>query len=82
MTAATAVATTETTGRDRSAVVAPLARAEHLRDIAAQVHPLVATAYRRRAAELTFGAWVQALRVAPVDIDQFTRSVRTLRAAA
>ena len=33
MTAATAVATTETTGRDRSAVVAPMARAEHLRDI-------------------------------------------------
>ena len=78
-----ALATIDQPPTDRLApVIAPLARAEGLRDIAEHVHPLVANAYRRRAAELTFTAWVGALRAAPVEIDQFTRTARRVRAAA
>jgi hypothetical protein len=29
-------------------------------------------AYRRRAAELSFEAWLHAIREAPVDVDRFT----------
>ena len=59
-----------------------IARAESMREIAEHVHPVLAQAYRRRAAELTLGAWVRALREAPVEIDEFTPSARAVRAAA
>jgi hypothetical protein len=45
-----------------SASVVLLERAHRLRDNATTLHPLVASAYRRRAAELTVAAWVGALR--------------------
>jgi len=53
----------------RTAVVTLLARAESLNDGAKDVHPMVAKAYRRRAAELKFAAWLGALRTAPVPVD-------------
>ncbi|HEX5616509.1 MAG TPA: hypothetical protein VFZ83_15245, partial [Acidimicrobiia bacterium] len=70
MSAVTAIAQPQTD--ERSQIFTPIARAESLRSIAAHVHPVLAQAYQRRAAELTFGAWVHALRVAPVEIDEFT----------
>jgi hypothetical protein len=39
-----------------------LERARRLRRNAKHLHPMVATAYRRRAAELTVAAWVGAVR--------------------
>jgi hypothetical protein len=45
---------------DQSVVL--LERARRLRHNAEHLHPLVATAYRRRAAELTVAAWVGAIR--------------------
>jgi hypothetical protein len=45
-----------------SASTALLDRARSLHDNAATLHPLVASAYRRRAAELRFAAWVGAVR--------------------
>ena len=53
----------------RTAVVTLLARAESLNQGARSVHPMVATAYRRRAAELKVAAWLGALRTAPVPVD-------------
>ncbi len=53
----------------RTAVVTLLARAESLNQGARSVHPMVASAYRRRAAELKFAAWLGALRTAPVPVD-------------
>jgi hypothetical protein len=44
-----------------SASVVLLDRANRLRDTASTVHPLVANAYRRRAAELSVAAWVGAV---------------------
>ncbi|GIU86014.1 MAG: hypothetical protein KatS3mg009_0529 [Acidimicrobiia bacterium] len=46
-----------------------LTRARHLRAAAHGVHPVVARAYRRRAAELTLAAWAGAVREAPVPVD-------------
>jgi hypothetical protein len=43
-----------------STTVALLARARSLRDQAVHVHPVVAQAYRRRAAELRLQAWAEA----------------------
>jgi hypothetical protein len=34
--------------------------------------PVLAMAYRRRAAELSFEAWLQAIREGPVEVDRFT----------
>jgi hypothetical protein len=53
----------------RATVVTLLSRAERLHGGADSAHPVVATAYRRRAAELTFAAWIGALRTAPVPVD-------------
>jgi hypothetical protein len=53
----------------RSAVVSLLARAESLGSGARATHPMVATAYRRRAAELKFAAWLGALQTGPVSVD-------------
>jgi hypothetical protein len=44
------------------ASVVLLDRARRLREGAANLHPLVASAYRRRAAELAVAAWVGAIR--------------------
>ena len=49
----------------RSAVVTLLARAESLDHGARTTHPMVANAYRRRAAELKFAAWLGALKTGP-----------------
>lgn len=38
------------------------ARAEHLRTVAVGMHDFVAQAYRRRAAELEFEAWLTEVR--------------------
>ena len=48
--------------RTDQAVNALHSRAEHLRRQARTMHPLVSTAYRRRAAELELGAWALAIR--------------------
>jgi hypothetical protein len=37
---------------------------------------MVATAYRRRAAELKFAAWLGAIRTAPVPVDTVLNGVR------
>jgi hypothetical protein len=47
---------------EQLATVVLLERARRLRHSAATVHPLVASAYRRRAAELTVAAWIGAIR--------------------
>ncbi len=49
-----------------------VARAEHLRAVASDLHPLLASTYRRRAAELRLEAWARAARLAPADVDAFT----------
>jgi hypothetical protein len=55
---------------EQLATVVLLERARRLRSSATTVHPLVASAYRRRAAELTVAAWIGAIRTgadAPID---------------
>jgi hypothetical protein len=47
-------------------------RARSLRAQAGRLDPVLAVAYRRRAAELSFEAWLQAIREGPVDVDRFT----------
>ena len=47
-------------------------RARSLRAQAGRLDPVLAVAYRRRAAELSFEAWLQAIREAPVEVDRFT----------
>ena len=44
------------------ALAALQGRASHLRAEARTTHPMVATAYRRRAAELELGAWALSIR--------------------
>jgi hypothetical protein len=63
------LAATSTHDDMRTAVVTLLARAESLDHGARSAHPMVATAYRRRAAELKFAAWLGAIRTAPVTVD-------------
>jgi hypothetical protein len=63
-------AVTCTTDDMRSAVVSLLARAESLDSGARASNPMVATAYRRRAAELKFAAWLGALQSGPVSVDE------------
>lgn len=63
------LAATGTHDEMRSAVVTLLARAESLDHGARTAHPMMATAYRRRAAELKFAAWIGAIRTAPVPVD-------------
>jgi hypothetical protein len=46
-------------------------RARSLRVQAGRLDPVLAVAYRRRAAELSFEAWLQAIREAPVEVDRF-----------
>jgi hypothetical protein len=74
---ATMVAATESHGDMRTAVVTLLARAESLDHGARNLHPMVASAYRRRAAELKFAAWLGALRTAPVPVDAVLHGART-----
>jgi hypothetical protein len=47
-------------------------RARSLRAQAGRLDPVLAVAYRRRAAELSFEAWLQAIREAPIEVDRFT----------
>lgn len=54
------------------APVSLLTRSRALRAQARHVHPVVAAAYRRRAAELQLEAWLHAVRRSPTDIDTFT----------
>ena len=49
--------------------VSMLARAQGLRIEARHVHPVLANAYLRRAAELRLAAWARAASSAPLDID-------------
>lgn len=52
---------------------APLvARAHRLRAIAVVLNPILADAYRRRAAELSLEAWARAAGSVPVAVDDFT----------
>jgi hypothetical protein len=70
MATLTMVRSIDSAGTARSAGAMPTSdasemlrqRAARLRDDAATMHPLVASAYRRRAAELTVAAWVGAIR--------------------
>jgi hypothetical protein len=58
-----------------SAVARPAAlavRARILRAQAGRLDPVLAIAHRRRAAELSFEAWLQAIREGPVEVDRFT----------
>ena len=43
-------------------------RATHLEEAAGELHPLVATAYRRRASELQLEAWVREQVVEPTPL--------------
>jgi hypothetical protein len=59
-------------GSDATARPASLVgRARSLRAQAGRLDPVLAVAYRRRAAELSFEAWLQAVREAPVEVDRF-----------
>ena len=49
-----------------------VARAERLRAVASDLNPVLASTYRRRAAELRLEAWARAARVAPADVDTYT----------
>jgi hypothetical protein len=51
--------------------VSLVGRARSLRVQAGRLDPVLAVAYRRRAAELSFEAWLQAIREAPVEVDRF-----------
>jgi hypothetical protein len=51
--------------------VSLVGRALSLRVQAGRLDPVLAMAYRRRAAELSFEAWLQAIREAPVEVDRF-----------
>jgi hypothetical protein len=51
--------------------VSLVGRARSLRVQAGRLDPVLAVAYRRRAAELSFEAWLQAIRGAPVEVDRF-----------
>ena len=61
LTLPTAAPTTPGPEEQLATVVLP-ERARRLRHSAATVHPLVASAYRRRAAELKIAAWIGAIR--------------------
>ena len=51
--------------------VSLLARARSLQAQSARVNPLVAGAYRRRAAELRMEAWARAARRSPAPLDAY-----------
>jgi hypothetical protein len=55
--------TVRVTERVDRALAALHARAVHLRSEARTCHPVLATAYRPRAAELELGAWAMSVRV-------------------
>ena len=57
-----------------------VARAERLQAEASAVHPLLASTYRRRAAELRLEAWARAARLAPADVDAFTTTTTSVAA--
>jgi hypothetical protein len=48
-----------------------LGRARRLRALAVDLNPILADAYRRRAAELSLEAWARAAGSAPVAVDDF-----------
>jgi hypothetical protein len=60
--------------RREDGAAALLARARMLRSQATKVHPVVADAYLRRAAELSLEAWARAVRGRPVAIDDVARA--------
>jgi hypothetical protein len=74
-------AAAEFQGDMQTAVVTLLARAESLDHGARDLHPAVATAYRRRAAELKLAAWLGALRTAPVPVDTVLHAGRASASA-
>jgi len=51
--------------------VSLVGRARCLRVQAGRLDPVLAVVYRRRAAELSFEAWLEAIREAPVEVDRF-----------
>jgi hypothetical protein len=51
--------------------VSLVGRARSLRVQAGRLDPVLAAAYRRRAAELSFEAWLQAIREVPIEVDRF-----------
>jgi hypothetical protein len=67
-------------GGETSPTVVLLERARRLRRSATNVHPLVANAYHRRAAELTVAAWVVAIR-SGIDIPAAAIDVAVARGA-
>jgi hypothetical protein len=66
----TASVTTLTPTTDTESLL--VARAERLRVLARDLNPLLASTYRRRAAELRLEAWARAARLAPAEVDAFT----------
>lgn len=68
--AMTASVTAMTPNTDTESLL--VARAERLRVVATDLHPVLAQTYRRRAAELKLEAWARAARVAPTEVDAFT----------
>ena len=66
--------TSNPSGNDVS-IAMLLARAEGHRAVATSVHPVLAGAYLRRAAELRLAAWLRAARSAPLDIDEVLSTV-------
>jgi hypothetical protein len=57
-----------------------VARARSLRTQAGHVHPVLAAAYRRRAAELQMEAWARAARRAPASPDDYAVPAVTVAA--
>ena len=60
--------------------VSLIARARSLRAQATHMNPVLAGAYRRRAAELQMEAWARAARRAPVSPDDYARPAVTVAA--
>jgi hypothetical protein len=63
---------TETRSDATTGPASLVCRARSLRAQARRLDPVLAVAYRRRAAELSFEAWLQAIREAPVEVDRFS----------
>lgn len=67
-----AAAAATATSSLEAGTVSMLARARALESQGRSVNPVLAAAYRRRAAELRFEAWLRAVRLSPTaDIEQF-----------
>ena len=60
--------TRRTAEQDCTAVRTLRHRAAHLADVAGELNPVLATAYRRRASELELEAWVREQVVEPTPL--------------